>query len=63
MFKVGDKVKIIFEDHDNYGQVGEIIGLLNYEKFQFPRVSFSTNVFDYIDIGSWKVEKVGNGNW
>ncbi len=63
MFKVGDKVRIIFEEHSNYGQVGEIIGILNYEKFQFPRVSFSANVFDYIDIGSWKVEKAGNGNW
>ena len=58
MFKVGDRVKIIFKEHENYGQVGEITGLLNYEKFQFPRVSFSSNVFDYIDIGSWKIKKV-----
>ena len=58
MFKVGDRVKIIFKEHDNYGQVGEITGILVYEKFQFPRVSFSSNVFDYIDIGSWKIKKV-----
>ena len=58
MFKVGDKVKIIFEEHENYGKVGKIIGLVDYEKSQFPRVAFSSNVFDYVDIGSWKIKKV-----
>ena len=63
MFKIGDKVKIIFKEHANYGQVGEITGLVDYERFQFPRVSFSSNVFDYVDIGSWKIKKVKDGNW
>ena len=58
MFKIGDKVKIIFEESENYGKVGKIIGIVNYEKSQFPRISFSSNVFDYADIGSWKVKKV-----
>ena len=58
MFKIGDKVKIIFKDHEKHGNVGEIIGLVNYEKSQFPRVLFSSNAFDYIDIGSWKIKKV-----
>ena len=62
MFKMGDKVKIIFKEHANYGQMGEITGLLNYETFQFPRVSFSSNLFDYVDIGSWKIKKVKDGN-
>ena len=60
MFKVGDKVKIIFEEHENYGKIGKIVGVLNYEKFQFPRVLFSSNVFDYVDIGSWKLKRVDN---
>jgi len=60
MFKVGDKVKIIFEEHENYGKIGEIVGIVDYEKSQFPRVSFSSNVFDYVDIGSWKLKRVDN---
>ena len=58
MFKIGDKVKIIFEEHEKYGKIGSIIGVIDYEKSQFPRVAFSSNVFDYVDIGSWKIKKV-----
>jgi hypothetical protein len=58
MYKVGDKVKIIFEEHEKYGKIGKIVGVVNYKKSQFPRVSFSSNLFDYIDIGSWKIKKV-----
>jgi hypothetical protein len=56
--KVGDKVKVIFPEHESYGKTGKVIGVLDYEKFQFPRISFSANPYDYIDIGSWKVEKI-----
>ena len=60
MFKVGDKVKIIFEEHEKYGKIGSIIGVIDYEKSQFSRVAFSSNVFDYADIGGWKLKKVDN---
>jgi hypothetical protein len=59
MYQIGDKVKINFEENENYGKVGEIGDILNYPRHQFARVYFSSSMFDYVDVGSWKLVKIG----
>ena len=63
LYKIGDIVKVVHEESERVGDVGTVINTLDYIKNQFVRVSFSSNMFDYIDIGSWKLEKVPCERW
>ena len=58
MLKIGDNVKVVERTNEMYGKVGTVTSTLDYETRQYARVSFSSNMFDYIDVGDWKLEKI-----
>jgi len=59
MFKIGDKVKIISKNNENYGKIGKITILQGYsENRQIARVAFGSKFFDYIDVTSQSLKKV-----
>jgi hypothetical protein len=59
MYRIGDKVKVISKNNDNYGKTGKVTMLKDWSNGQqIVRVAFSTNIFDYTDVLSWGAKKV-----
>ena len=59
MFRIGDKVKVISKNNDDYGRTGKVTILKDWsDGHQIVRVAFSANTFDYTDVLSWGVKKV-----
>jgi len=59
MFRIGDKVKVISKNNDDYGRTGKVTILKDWSNGQqIVRVAFGANTFDYTDVLSWGVKKV-----
>jgi len=58
MIKIGDTVKVIAKENEKYGKVGTVTNILDYERYQTARVSFSSSLFDYIDVNDWSLKKI-----
>jgi hypothetical protein len=58
MFKIGDKVKLIDPRFTQRKEmIGSISAIQQWEIKQFVRVHFSSKLYDYVDVGSWRVKK------
>ena len=63
MFKPGDKVHIKSKyKHQLFTRsatrVGTVIGVQRTKEKQWCRVRFSKSVYDYDDLGSWKLQLI-----
>jgi hypothetical protein len=65
-FQVGDKVRVktnsssVWICKERKNSIGEIVSVLsNLSKTeQWCRVKFGLSMFDYEDVGSWRLERV-----
>ena len=58
MFKIGDRVRVISINNDNYGRVGKITILGDRKDGQqIVRIAFSSGIFDYTDVLSQSIKE------
>lgn len=58
VFKIGDRVKVISLNNDNYGRIGKItISIDRNDGQQLVRVAFNSGIFDYTDVLSQSIKK------
>ena len=58
VFKIGDRVRVISINNDNYGRVGKITILGDRKDGQqIVRIAFSSGIFDYTDVLSQSIKE------
>jgi len=58
VFKIGDRVRVISINNDNYGRIGKITILRDRnDDQQIVRVAFNSGIFDYTDVLSQSIKK------